>query len=143
MVSELCRLCKNWFVAETRMGTFEITDGSVSGLTAQPGQYIRIIGSVFNDGVYRYPTSTLKDETFEGAVWLMAVPQDFLDLAERIATWREKYENIDSQAMSPFNSESFGGYSYSKAAGSGAGASNTGNTWQSVFAPAISQWRKI
>lgn len=143
MVSELCRLCKNWFVTDMIEGTFEITDGSVSGLTAQPGQYIRIIGSVFNDGVYRYPTSTLKDETFEGAVWLMAVPQDFLDLAERIAAWREKYENVDSQAMSPFNSESFGGYSYSKAAGSGAGTSNTGNTWQSVFASAISQWRKL
>lgn len=143
MISELCRLCKNWFVTDMKMGTFEITDGSVSGLTAQPGQYFRIIGSVFNDGVHQYPTDSLKDETFEGAVWLMAVPQDFLDLASRIEAWRAKYEDLDSQAMSPFNSESFGGYSYSKAAGSGSGASSAGNTWQSVFASAISQWRKL
>lgn len=143
MISELCRVCKNWFVSEMKMGTIEITDGTVSGLTAQTGQYFRIVGSVFNDGVYRYPVHNLRDETFEGAIWLMAIPQDFLDLAASIKAWREKYEDLDSQAMSPFNSESFGGYSYSKAAGSGQGGGSTGNTWQTVFASALTPWRKL
>ena len=103
------------------------------------GQYFRIVGSVLNDGVYEWPASDLKDEEFEGAVWLMAVPPDVIELDKKIDAWKEKYATVDSQALSPYQSESFGGYSYSK----GSGGEGSGSKWQGVFASELSRWRKL
>ena len=103
------------------------------------GQYFRIIGSTFNDGVYQYGTGGLTDETFDGAVWALAVPAAFISLVEDVEAWRDKYE---SAANSPFQSESFAGYSYTKSsANSNSGGSVTG--WQGVFAARLNKWRKI
>ena len=55
----------NWFVAPDGIheGTFTITDGSIDlSDFLQDGQYFRICGSVFNDGVYAYAAETLTDE---------------------------------------------------------------------------------
>ena len=70
----------------------------------------------------------------------MAVPPAVVDLSERIAEWITKYGDSVS---SPYSSESFGGYSYTKAAGSGQGNANSGPTWQSTFASELNRWRKI
>lgn len=103
------------------------------------GQYFRIVGSVLNDGVYQYGDCALRDETFEGAVWAMAVPSEFLRLEEEIKAWRTQYENA---ANSPFQSESFAGYSYTKSSANGnSGGSVTG--WQGVFASRLNKWRKL
>jgi hypothetical protein len=83
----------------------------------------------------------LKDEVFEGSLWLMAIPQAFLDLVEEIDAWQKKNGAVDSAAMSPFNSESFGGYSYSKGVGSSGGGLAT--TWQAAYAARLNAWRKI
>lgn len=107
------------------------------------GQYIRIVGSVFNDGVHTFPNDeSLEDETFTGTVWGMAIPKAVIAIADDIKAWQSKYGGADSVAMSPFQSESFGGYSYSK--GSVAGASGgSGVSWMDVFARRLSPWRKI
>lgn len=111
-------------------------------------QYFRIMGSVFNDGVHQkgLGSDALHDETFYGSVWAMAVPPSVIALAEEIEKWQEKYGSVDSASMSPFNSESFGGYSYSKSTGGGSyygdGASG-GNGWKSAFADRLNRWRKI
>lgn len=103
------------------------------------GQYFRIVGSVLNDGVYQYGNCALRDETFEGAVWAMSVPAEFLRLEEEIKAWRTQYENA---ANSPFQSESFAGYSYTKSSANGnSGGSVTG--WQGVFASRLNKWRKL
>lgn len=151
MITELCQELKNWFDRDQPKiyDTFEISGGRIVTDTftdkIQGNQYFRIIGSVFNDGVYKYTDElVLTDETFDGAIWLMAIPKSFLALADKISVWEEKYGGVDSAAMSPFTSESFGGYSYSKGAG---GSSSTGSssvpTWQSTFASDLSKWRKI
>lgn len=141
MLTELCQELRNWFDRERHSGTFTIEDGNLSVDFLRDGQYFRICGSVFSDGVHQYPATELPSETFTGAVWALAIPAPVLRLSEEIDAWREKYEAVDSAAMSPFNSESFGGYSYSK---SGAGENGSGGaTWQTVFTSRLNAWRKI
>ena len=86
----------------------------------------------------------LRDESFHGAVWVMSPPADFLALVGEIETWQDKYGGVDSTAMSPFTSESFGGYSYSKASGgSTEGGASSVPTWQSTFASKLKLYRRI
>lgn len=80
----------------------------------------------------------LQDETFDGAVWALAVPRNVVELAGEIATWQEKYKDT---VESPYTSESFGGYSYSKA--SGAGDSTGSGGWQSAFRARLNPHRKL
>lgn len=150
MISEVCRVLRNWFEVEKFYGDFEIKDGEIKSLNdgemgIQEGQYFRIIGSVFNDGVHQFPTNSanLQDEEFNGAVWLLAIPKDLVQLSDEIDAWNEKYTGVDSAAMSPFNSESFGGYSYSKSSGGNADGTGGSADWKSVFAHRLNQWRKI
>ena len=152
MLSELCHELRNWFDrGQPRfVGKFKIEEGQIKSLRfsreIQNGQYFRIIGSVFNDGVYCYNDELfLKDESFYGGIWLMSIPPEVIELSAQIDLWKEKYGTIDSQSMSPFNSESFGGYSYSKGSSSvsGSGSISNPNSWQSVFADQLNRWRKI
>ena len=144
MLNKLCRELKNWFDVSRIFGTFTISDGSITGVEIAEGQYYRIIGSIFNDGIYKYGDTevTLKDETFDGAIWLLAIPEEIIELAAMIQEWNAKYGTLDSAALSPFNSESFGGYSYSK---SGSASSNgvNPNGWKSAFADELNRWRKL
>lgn len=142
-LTELCQELRNWFDRGRYTGTFEISGGNITADFLQEGQYYRIIGSVFNDGVHVYGTSdTLHDEIFDGAVWALAIPAPVINLATEIAAWREKYEAADSAAMSPFQSESFGGYSYSKG-GSNSSNGNTAVSWKTAFASRLNAWRKL
>ena len=153
MLAELCRELKNYFdensdgTRNRSFGTFTIVDGAINlaDIGIKNGQYFRIVGSLFNDGVYKYPASGLTDESFDGAVWLMAVPPSGISLAAEIRAWQDKYGGTDSPAMSPYNSESFGGYSYSKSGRTGSSGSggDTVGTWQGAFANRLNQWRKI
>lgn len=146
MLTEICQYLKNWFDRGLPKweGTFRISDGSIEGISLQDGQYFRIIGSVFNDGVHQFPASELRDEEFDGAVWSMAIPPHFLILVETIADWCWKYEKVTGPNMSPFQSESFKGYSYSKSSGYSGGSSGTAPvTWKTQFAPQLAPWRKI
>lgn len=142
MLTELCAELKNWFDRDMPkwFEKFTIENGSID-LPLQEGQYFRIIGSTFNDGVYQYPTTSLVDEVFRGAVWAMAVPPAVIALSTEIDAWQAQYADV---LKSPYTSESFGGYSYTRASGgSSGGASNDTPSWQSTFASRLNQWRKI
>ena len=144
MLTELCQELRNWFDRARYSGTFQIENGSLTADFLQDGQYFRVCNSVFNDGVWRYPNSEMRDETFEGEVWALAIPKEILELAPQIEAWRDKYENAASAALSPFQSESFGGYSYTKASGgSGQNGSTAAVNWRSTFASSLNRWRKI
>ena len=147
MLSQVCLYLNNWFDWNQShyYGKFTISDGALSiADEIKENQYYRIIGSVFNDGVYKHGDEELVDEMFEGAIWLMAVPQDVIDLAAEIAAWQDKYGSVGSEGMSPFQSESFGGYSYTKASGSSSGASGSSvPTWQGVFADRLRRYKKL
>ena len=145
MLEEILEYLNNWFTVEEIFGRFEIKGGSIELPFLANGQYFRMIGSVFNDGVYKYPAVNLEDEEFEGAVWVMAVPPSVIALAKEIEDWQNKYGGIDSQAMSPFQSESFGGYSYTKKSGSSSnsGANTKLGTWQGAFAVKLNRYRRL
>ena len=149
MLTELCEYLKNWFDTDQpkRFAKFTVESGKVAGIgdMLEVGQYYRIVGSTFNDGVYQYteePNGDLQDETFTGAIWAMRIPKRALKLANDIQEWMDKYGGIDSQSMSPYQSESFGGYSYSKS--NGGASSDTGSgSWEDVFKSRLVRWRKI
>lgn len=137
MLEEILAHLKNWFLVPNGIhtDTYQIQDGSITLPFLVSGQYFRIVGSVFNDGLYRYPADDLTDEVFDGAIWALAIPKAVLSLAEEITAWQEK--NGDA---SPYTSESFGGYSYSKATNTQTGQAAT---WQDVFRGRLNTWRKL
>lgn len=140
--TEFFQFLKNWFETDRVFGDFRIAEnGEITTISGDvdmaallsSDQFVRVIGSKFNDGVTRYPLTRRKAETFSGAVWCMAVPPDVLAIADEIAAYCEK--NKDT-LNSPFASESFGGYSYSR--GSGADSD-----WRNQFAARLAPWRKL
>ena len=143
MLTELCQELHNWFEREKRSGSFRIANGMLEADFLLPGQYFRVMGSLFNDGVHQYGNDFLNDEDFTGSVWSLAIPVAVIKLSEDIDAWRAKYEAPDSSAMSPYMSESFGGYSYSK--GSAISGTGTGGatSWRTSFASRMNAWRKI
>lgn len=148
ILTELCQELKNWFSISKYYGMFTVENGVIISrndgtMNLQDNQYYRIIGSVFNDGVHQHPATDLIDEVFDGAVWALAIPKDVINLADDIDKWQAKYGDIESEAMSPFASESFGGYSYSKSGGSASDGTSNAGTWKGVFASRLNKWRKI
>ena len=143
MLTELCQELNNWFEREKRSGSFRIANGMLEADFLLPGQYFRVMGSIFNDGVHQYGNDYLNDEDFTGSVWSLAIPAAVIKLSEDIDAWRAKYEAPDSSAMSPYMSESFGGYSYSK--GSAISGTGTGGatSWRTSFASRMNAWRKL
>lgn len=134
-LTELCAELHNYFEVSKHFGTFEISGGQISLDFLQNGQYFRIIGSTFNDGVYQYPTYDLTDEEFNGAIWAMAVPPAVVALSAEI----EEHNNSEAAKVSPYVSESFGGYSYTKATDS----NGVPIGWEKAFASRLRKWRKI
>ena len=143
MLEEVLRSLNSWFERDYATGVFEIAGGSI-GLPdgwLLDGQYFRIEGSVFNDGLHQWPAVDLRDETFTGEIAALAVPKAVTDLAARVEEWQAKYGKA---AESPYQSESFGGYSYTKASGCGSqNGSQGGYTWQSAFRSELNRWRKL
>ena len=137
MLTEICAELRNYFVSDIHNGTFEIVGGKITPLDfIQKNQYFRIVGSVYNDGVYKYTDELeLTNEKFIGAVWSMAVPPSVIDLAAEIKAYNES----DEAKPSVYQSESFGGYSYSKATDS----NGVPLTWQKVFANRLNKYRRI
>ena len=137
MIEDIMREIRNYFDVSRYFGTFHIVNGKLQEKFAdlRNNQYFRIIGSIENDGVYQSPKDDLIDETFDGAIWVLKIPKDFLKLCEEI----EEFSKSDSQKPSPYVSESFGGYSYTKATSS----SGAAVTWRDVFLNRLNKWRKI
>lgn len=148
MLTDLCQELRNWFDRGQPkwFGDFEILGGELvlkDDMSLKQGQFFRIVGSALNDGVYQYGDGSvaLTDESFTGAVWAMAVPPAVIALSAEIDAWLDK--NADAIA-SPYASESFGGYSYSRATGGSASAGGSAElSWVGAFASRLNRWRKI
>ena len=135
-LTNLCAELRNYFETKKRFGTFTISGGSISPSDfLQDGQYYRIVGSVFNDGVHRHPAHDLTDETFDGAVWAMAVPPAVVELLQKI----QEFEAAAANTPTAYTSESFGGYSYTKATDE----NGLPVGWRSVFKSELNKWRKL
>lgn len=135
MLTEILRHIRNYFPIANKAiaGDFAIEGGTIDLENVVPGQYFLIEGSALNDGVYMYPANSLKDEEFHGRITPLAIPAELVMLAEEIKGYNEK------NAASPYVSESFGGYSYTKATGSNGAVA----TWQDAYATRLNCWRKI
>ena len=136
MLEEILMHLNNWFLVPDGVheDTYTIEGGSITLPFLVNGQYFRICGSVFNDGLYTYPAEELFDETFDGTIWALAIPKQVIKLSDEIQEWKIKNGDI-----SPYTSESFGGYSYSKATNSKGAPMG----WQDVFKAQLNKWRKI
>lgn len=140
ILSELCQELKNWFCTEQDIhpDTYAIESGVLSLPFLLDGQYFRIVGSVLNDGVYKYDNKLqLRDETFTGAIWAMRIPPSVIELADSIDEWITKN---GVAASSPYQSESWGGYSYTMKSG---GAESGSLDWRTVFGGSLNRWRKL
>ena len=139
MLEQVLMHLKNWFLVPGGIheGTYTIEDGGIALPFLANGQYFRICGSVFNDGLHQYNVLDLTDETFTGTIWALAIPKAVIELADEIQKWQTKNGEA---SVSPYQSESFGGYSYSKATDAETGGTVT---WQSAFKRQLSAWRKI
>ena len=130
-VGEMCASLRNYFALDPISGEFTIKDSDITVPGLVRGQYFRIDGSVFNDGVHRYGEISMNgDETFTGTITPMAVPPAFEAVAAEVEEWKQKNAEVIN---SPYQSESFGGYSYTKGTAS----------WQGVFAKRLNRWRKL
>ena len=141
MIEQICTHVHNYFEVDQmtgrrllHQGRFTVENGRIELPFLENGQYFRVFGSRFNDGVHQYPTDSLTDETFNGVVWEMRPPRDFLELVGEITAWVEKYGDVTSN---PYSSESvIGVYAYTK-------DSSAGTSWQQVFKHRLNAYRKL
>lgn len=140
MLEAVLRHLKNWFIVPEGIhaGTFAVEGGSIALPFLSEGQYYRVIGSIHNDGLHQYGSGEqMTNETFEGTIWALAVPSSVVSLADEIKVWEDKH---GAEAMGPYQSESFAGYSYTKATDAKSGG---GVTWDSAFRSRLNPYRRL
>lgn len=142
-LTELCQDIRNWFDRARYIGNITLdADGGVYcngvAICLVEGQYFRVIGSVFADGVNIYPDMKTTAESFTGAVWAMAVPPDFLALAQEIEDWNT---NARPKMLGPYSSEnlSSSGYSYQRQSAEDMAKAD----YKTVFGARLNKWRKL
>lgn len=136
MIDRICKYINNYFDSESFEGDYSITNQVLdeAGFLSV-GEYYRITGSRYNDGVHVHPALDLQDESFSGTIFKISLPKDFIKLADNIREFCRK----NGEYTSVYLKESFGGYSYTKlTTGDGSAPS-----WQNVFKKELNMWRKI
>lgn len=152
-MTELCAELRNYFDRglPKYFGEIEIRDGNIDidgKIDLANGQYFRIEGSVFNNGVHQYPDYDMADEVFRGSIWAMAVPPAVVALCEEMDKWEKTYAE---EVKKPYSSETISGvYSYTRAQGGStrahdgsSGGSSPTVTAFDMFARKLNKWRKI
>lgn len=115
--------CKNYFYKFKEYGDFKIVGNKLMNTkgTYFQGQYIRILNSVMNNGVYIILEvkedgiildGDLTTEVFNGVVCGLAIPKGFIKIARKI----EGFDNANR--VTNITSESVTGYSHSRATNS-------------------------
>lgn len=141
--------CKNHFDRSSETQSFEIVADGIVGTFEETyivGQYVWLVGSFINDGVYKISEvtttkltldATLQAENTDETMVLygLAPDNDFLSIVADIETWVTA--NAGSEGIA---SESLGNYSVSFATGSD-GA--TANSWQSAFSGRLERYRQV
>lgn len=136
-VSALMSQCRNYFETGYIDGTFRIAGNVLEGVSGS--HYVYISGSQFHNGVWEMCDGYLTgrdvdpyhDEEFDGRVWLLSPPPDFLALCQAVKTYEEK------NPMSAIIRETFGGYSREWA------DKMMGKTGAQVFADRLVAYRRM
>ena len=140
MLEEVLRYVNNRFEMETTYGTFSVSGGTLDVPDCLEGQYYWVEGSALNDGLHLHPDESMADEEFVGRVVLLAVPRAVVELADEIGAWC----SANAEALGgPYQSESFGGYSYSLAGTSASGHETPAAAWQARFGARLRPFRKL
>ena len=143
-VCEVMRYCANFFEHGYIDADFTVSeDGVLSPIDGiVSGQYVAVQGSTLHDGVYRIEGGRLDAgsafvpaEVFSGRIWLLHPPADFLNVCRMV----EAFENASGKVNGPFQSESFGAYSYTRASGANGGLL----TWQEAFSSRLRPYVKM
>jgi len=150
---DIMKEIKNFFIASIEYGDFVIENGTLSvNEDYLIGQYIYIpgavrrssgtVGSLLNEGVYLVQDTLItlsgaRDESWTGAVCGLAVPQDFIGIANDVAVFQA--EASKAPAAGAIASESYAGYSYSKVTN----ASGLPVTWRDVYAGRLNKYRRV
>lgn len=141
-MEEILSYLNNYFYRFYEEATYTILTGGIDVIGKYvKGQYIRIEGSLLNDGVYQVEDvvsggtgegtiyiSSLFDEVFEGTIYSLAIPNRLMQLSEKIKEYNATVGNSD------IISESFGAYSYTKGQVS---------KWEDKFRGDLRQFRQI
>jgi len=143
-ITKLMRECNNYFASWGEYGNYKVENNvlEVRG-TYFKGQYVRVMGSIMNDGVYKVESyvdskitlQNLTDEEFCGYIYSLSVPKDFIFLSEQI---EEYTSSIDIKKIN-ITSESFNNYSKSIATGQNGSVLK----WQDIFNGDIQVYKKI
>lgn len=147
MLEEVLRYINNRFDRDSRgiaygstEGTFTVEDGSLEVEGLLEGEYFWVEGSRLNDGLHPYPATDMRDETFTGRVVRLVIPGRVIDLAAQIEAWNQRNADVIN---SPLQSESFGGYSYTRASGGASGNETPSAAWQLQFGAMLRPYRKL
>lgn len=146
----------NWFARETlSLPGCEVVGGQLPASVSESvpvGAWYRLEGSYLNDGLHLRGDEDegLTDETFDGTLTVLAVPKELLAVVDEISDWvAANAEARSKAAASPYQSESFGGYTYTVRSdltgrSSGSSGGNGGLTgWQAAFRSDLNPYRRL
>ena len=141
MLGAVLASVNNRFAGEPVRGRWSVSGGELNPASGQAlpladGQWCDVAGSALNDGLHQAGAGGLSDEEFEGTVTPLRVPRELLGLVSEIEAWQE----AQGAAAGPYASESFGGYSYSRATDPATGLPMT---WEAAFRSRLNRWRKL
>jgi hypothetical protein len=110
--------CNNFFERSSEYGRYTISENAIAVRgDYKAGQYVRIMDSLLNDGVYKIASveageitldATLTDEEFCGYIVGLAIPNEFVTLAEKVEAFTNRgiaSESIPNYSVS-FNAKS-------------------------------------
>lgn len=135
-MADVMRACNNFFERGYIDGTFCVSGGEMPVPQVADGSIVAVTGSAMNDGVYTVASGKIKTqygaETFEGRVWLLKPPADFVSMCEEINAYNASHG--DGGVIS----ESFGNYSATYGSKNGMPVD-----WQGVFASQLLPHRRM
>lgn len=143
MLEEILQYLNNYFYEFKEIGQYSIVDNKIKVKGKYyTGQYIRIIDSTMNDGVYKIKIAadgvieleeTLINEEFAGCICALKIPKKIITLEGKISEFQSKYK------PNMYSSEHFANYSYTMA------TDNSGRTatWATVFYRDLKPYRKM
>ena len=135
-VAAVMRQINNFFEVGSISGRIAISGGAI--IPEPESLWCFVSGSWMHDGVWQLSSGVIQDvpgnlpdEEFDGRVWLLKPPPDFLALCEEISAYDDK--NPTGALMQ----ESFGDYSYMRNSVSGSHA------WQRAFHTRLAPFRRM
>ena len=99
--------CNNFFERSSEYGRYTISENAIAVRgDYKAGQYVRIMDSLLNDGVYKIASveageitldATLADEEFCGYIVGLAIPNEFITLAAKVEAFTNR--GISSESI--------------------------------------------